>query len=68
MIKGESEDEGRWKLHLISSGSWKFISVKIWNPRSTIFLSSEQTISKQRAVKIDPGWASVKADPTFTTE
>ena len=44
--KGESEDEGRWKLHLISSGSWKFISVKIWNSRSGIFLSSEYAISK----------------------
>ena len=62
------KDEGRWKLHLISSGSWKSINVKIWNPRSTIFLSSEQTISKQRTVKLDSGWASVKADPTFTAE
>ena len=44
--KGESEDEGRWKLHLISSGSWKLISVKIWNSRSGIFLSSEYAISK----------------------
>ena len=33
-----------------------------------IFLSSEYAILKQRAVKIDPGWASVKTDPTFTTE
>ena len=30
------------------------------------FLSNE--FSKQRAVKVDPGWASVKTDPTFTTE
>ena len=37
-FKGESEDEGCWKLHLISSGSWIFINVKIC---STIFLSSE---------------------------
>ena len=34
--KGDSEDEGCWKLHLISSGSWKFINVKIWNVWSTI--------------------------------
>ena len=67
-FKGESEDECFGESYLISSGSWKFINVKIWNSRSTIFLSSEQTISKQRAVKLDPGWASVKADPTFTTE
>ena len=33
-----------------------------------IFLSSEYAISKQRAVKVDPGWASVKTDPKFTTE
>jgi hypothetical protein len=32
------------------------------------FLSSEYAISKQRAVKVDPGWASVKTDLTFTTE
>ena len=31
-IKSESEDEG----HLISSGSWKFINIKIWNARSTM--------------------------------
>ena len=37
-IKGESEDEGHWKLHLISSGSWKFINIKIWNARSTIII------------------------------
>ena len=34
--KDESEDECCWKLHLISSGSWKFISIKIWNAPSTI--------------------------------
>ena len=33
-----------------------------------IFLNSEYAISKQTAVKIDPGWASVKTDPTFYTE
>ena len=33
-----------------------------------IFLSSEYAISKQRAVKVDPGWASVKTDPIVTTE
>ena len=37
-IKSESEDEGHWKLHLISSGSWKFINIKIWNARSTIII------------------------------
>ena len=42
-------------LHLISSGSWKFISFKIWNSRSTIFISSEYAISKHIALKIDPG-------------
>ena len=26
--KGESEDEGHWKLHLISSGSWKYMSIQ----------------------------------------
>ena len=34
--KGDSEDEGCWKLDLISLGSWKFINAKIWNVRSTI--------------------------------
>ena len=33
-----------------------------------IFLSSEYEISKHRAVKVGPGWASAKTDPTFTTE
>jgi hypothetical protein len=33
-----------------------------------IFLSSEYAISKQRAVKVDPVWASVKTDPTFTAD
>ena len=38
ICKGDSEDEGHWKLDLISSSSWKFINVKIWNVRSTIVL------------------------------
>ena len=80
--KDESEDEACWKLYLIYSGSWKFINIKIWNARSKIvfvlvtqywsvfkiFLSTEYAISKQRAVKFDPGWASVKTGPTFNTE
>ena len=36
--KGDTEDEGRWKLHSFSSGSWKFISIKIWNTRFTFVL------------------------------
>ena len=36
--KGNSEDEGRWILYSIFSGSWKFISIKIWNARFTIVL------------------------------
>ena len=37
-FKGDSEDEGRWILYSIFSGSWKFISIKIWNARFTIVL------------------------------
>ena len=38
LCKDELGDEACWKLQMISSGSWKFISIKIWNERSTIVL------------------------------
>ena len=69
LYKDESEDEASWKLHLISSGSWKFINIKIWNARSTIvfvwvtqywsvfkiFLSSEYAIELKNNKLLPPG-------------
>jgi hypothetical protein len=43
-------------LRLWCKNIWIFCVYKI-------FLSSEYTFSKQRAVKVHPGWASVKSDP-----
>ena len=34
--KGESEDKGCRKLHSVSSGSWKFMNIEIWNGCSTM--------------------------------
>ena len=63
--KDDSEDEGHWKSHLIVL-IWKHLNFQFppnlfwWLEVFTRFFSA---ISKQRAVKIDPGWASVKLTP-----
>ena len=74
-VKGFSVNEdyyNLWTVHSFNMETFEFsvpteLVLMTWSVYK-IFLSSEYAISKQRAVKIDHGWASVKTDPTFTTK